>query len=107
MGGPLLCGGGGGGGGMFWLKSELFLTKIRTANFDASPHTPSFRRALAPTAKIFCADYDFNSSRSKSRFVPSVFGTIGIFISCASKTSFSIPADILSPNNHSSSTYRR
>jgi hypothetical protein len=22
-------------GGTFWLKSELFLTKIRTANFDA------------------------------------------------------------------------
>ena len=37
--------------GAFWLKSELFLTKIRTANFDA----PSCRRSETspPRKKVF------------------------------------------------------
>ena len=38
-------------GGAFWLKSELFLTKIRTANFDAPPRHRSLM--LATPQKSF------------------------------------------------------
>ena len=38
-------------GGAFWLKSELFLTKIRTANFDAPPSRRSL--TLATPQKSF------------------------------------------------------
>ena len=38
-------------GGAFWLKSELFLTKIQTANFDAPPRRRSL--TLATQQKSF------------------------------------------------------
>ena len=44
---------------------------------------------------------------SRSRFVSAVFAIIGIPILRASRISFHIPLEILSPNNQSSSIYRR
>ncbi|OGI57548.1 hypothetical protein A3B85_01465 [Candidatus Nomurabacteria bacterium RIFCSPHIGHO2_02_FULL_37_13] len=40
-----------GEGGAFWLKSELFLTKIQIANFDAPPRRRSLM--LASQQKSF------------------------------------------------------
>ena len=48
-------------GGAFWLKSELFLTKIRTANFDAPPRRRSL--TLATPQKSFLHIFYFARAR--------------------------------------------
>ena len=48
-------------GGAFWLKSELFLTKIRTANFDAPPRRRSL--TLATPQKSFLHIFYFARPR--------------------------------------------
>ena len=48
-------------GGTFWLKSELFLTKIRTANFDAPPRHRSLRSLFRK--KVFFAIFYFVPAR--------------------------------------------
>ena len=47
--------------GTFWLKSELFLTKIRIANFDASPRRRSLRSLFRK--KVFFAIFYFARPR--------------------------------------------
>ena len=47
--------------GTFWTKSELFLTKIRTANFDAPPRRRSLRSLFRK--KVFFAIYYFARAR--------------------------------------------
>ncbi len=48
-------------GGTFWLKSEPFLTKIRTANFDAPPRRRSL--TLATPQKSFLHIFYFARAR--------------------------------------------
>ena len=59
-------------GGAFWLKSELFLTKIRTANFERYV-PPPLANARHPAKKfsllfLICARSFFSSKRKRKLF---------------------------------------
>jgi len=58
-------------GGTFWTKSELFLTKIRTANFER-PTAARFARCPAKKFSshfLFCGRPIFSSKRKRKLFL--------------------------------------